>query len=515
MRAAPVTSVTQPAVPHVELRAISKRYGGVQAVGDVHLRVARGRIHGLVGANGAGKSTLGKLICGAARPDTGTLLVDGQAMVLPSPRSALDLGLARISQEIAVVPARSVLDNVFLGLVPRRRGGWVDVAEMQRQYRTLSEQTGFTLPPDIPVRRLNLADQQRVEILRAVARKAELIVMDEPTAALTRAESVQLMSTITGLAASGTTIVLVSHFLEDVLAVTDTVTVMRDGHVVRSRATAGETMSSLVEGMLGAGAGVAYPQRRPVHRDAPIALRVSSLSGRTSPAEVSFDVRAGEILGISGLMGSGRSELLRTVFGADPRRSGVIEVAGRNVRIRSPREAVRHGMAMVPESRKLQGLHLTHSLRRNVSLPHLRDISVFGVVHGRAERDLSSGILSRLGVQPVDDTVPAFSLSGGNQQRVLFAKWLARRPTVLLADEPTRGVDVGGKSSIYEILTALAAEGVAVVFVSSEMEEVIGLAHRVLVMNSGRITAELLADEITEERLLLAGFGGVDTGATR
>ena len=503
----------QSSVLHVELRAVSKRYGGVQAVNSVDLTIARGAVHALVGANGAGKSTLGKLICGAASPDSGTLLVHGRPVDLSSPRSALGLGLARISQEIAVVPARSVLDNVFLGQVPHRPGGFVDSAAMRRRYRALTERTDLSLPSGALVRHLNLADQQRVEILRAAARDAELIVMDEPTAALTRAESVQLMATITDLAASGTTIVLVSHFLEDVLAVSDAVTILRDGEVVRSGPTASETTASLVEGMLGASADAAFPTQRRAGDDATPALKVVGLGRKNVLTDISFEVRPGEILGISGLMGSGRSELLRAIFGADRRTSGTIEVSGRRVRNRSPREAVRSGVAMVPESRKLQGLHLPHSLRHNVTLPHLQSLSGLGVVRRRRERNLASAVLRRLGVQPQDDSVAAYALSGGNQQRLLFAKWLARTPSVLLADEPTRGVDVGGKSSIYRLLDELAADGIAVVFVSSEIEELLGLAHRVLVMKAGRITAEFVGEEITEEGLLHASFAHADVAA--
>ena len=497
-------------VPHIELRGTSKRYGGVHAVERVDLVIAKGSVHGLVGANGAGKSTLGRIISGATVPDAGTMLVDGRAVRFHGPRDALGLGLSRISQEIAVVPARSVLDNVFLGIVPHRAGGTVDLAAMRQKYARLTERTGFSLPPDALAGRLHLAQQQQIEILRAVARDAELIVMDEPTAALTAAESTQLMRVIRSLAAEGTTIVFVSHFLDDVLGVTDHVTVMRDGRVVRSAATEDETTGSLVDAMLGGSVSIDFPARQDPARNATPALAVSHISSAGTVDDVSFTVRPGEILGISGLVGSGRSELLRAVFGADRRSGGTIEIGGTPVRIRTPRDAVRHGMAMVPESRKLQGLHLTHSLRRNVSLPHLHTVSDRGVVRRRQERELTSGVLRRLGVTAASDSTPAWALSGGNQQRVLFAKWLARTPTVLLVDEPTRGVDVGGKTAIYQLLADLAATGIAVVVVSSEIEEIMGLSHRVLVMRSGRVTAELAGAEITEDRLLRAAFGQAD-----
>jgi len=499
--------ITEPSQTAYALESVSKRFGGVQAVRDVSLRLRDGTVHGLVGENGAGKSTVGKLISGAEVPDSGIVRVDGVAVDLRSPRDALQHGITRISQEIAVVPGRSVLENVFVGMVPRTRWGTVDVRRMRRSFAELTERTGFHLPADARVGSLNLAEQQKVEILRAAARGARLIVMDEPTAALTGAETARLMRTIGALAEAGTTVLIVSHFLDDVLSVADEVTIMRDGGVVRSNPAQQETVSSLVEGMLGMPADVAFPARLPAMLEAPVALRVQHLERRGVLSDVSFEVRAGEILGVAGLVGSGRSELLRAVFGADRRTSGTIEVSGRRVASRTPADAIRAGIAMVPESRKLQGLHLEQALRANITLPSLADLSTFGVLNRRRERARSAEMVRRLGVHPAQDTLNASALSGGNQQRVLFAKWLATEPAVLLADEPTRGVDVGGKRAIYDLLVELAAHGMAVVVVSSELEEIVGLADRVLVMHQGRIAAQLRGDEITEERILHAAFG--------
>ena len=493
--------------PHVELRGISKRYGGVRAVEDVDLVIKRGSVHALVGANGAGKSTLGKIISGAVVPDDGTLEVRGQEVRLRSPRDALRQGLARISQEIAVVPTRSVLDNVFLSRMPRRGAGRIDTGAMRRDFASLTARTGFSLPERSLVGNLNLAQQQQVEILRALVGDAELIVMDEPSAALTGAETAQLMAIIRTLADGGTTIVFVSHFLEDVLSVADDVTIMRDGLVVRSGPADEETIDSLVVAMLGDTAEVEFPDRPAFDLTGPPALAVRGLSRPPAFSDVSFDVWPGEILGISGLMGSGRSELLRAIFGADAHTVGTIELLGRTIKVRNTRDAVRHGIAMVPESRKLQGLHLNHSLGQNVSLPHLGRLSDLGVVRSKRERALVSTSLGDVGVHAKSAASPVWALSGGNQQRVLFAKWLAMGPKVLLVDEPTRGVDVGGKRAIYELLVELSAAGAAVVVVSSELEEVVALSHRVLVMRSGRVAAELEGTAITESALLRAGFG--------
>jgi simple sugar transport system ATP-binding protein/ribose transport system ATP-binding protein len=495
---------------HVVLNRISKSFLGTRAVNEVSLRIRRGSVHGLVGENGAGKSTLGKLVCGAIVPDSGEMYVSGRPVRLRSPREALAHGLALISQELSVLPHRSALENVFLGSTPTRAGFLLDNAAMRRRYDELVERTGFDVPARARVGELNLASQQKVEILRALARDAELLVMDEPTASLSREEAVSLLRVAADLARRGTTVVLVSHFLDDVLAATDTVTVLRDGRHVRTAPTREWGVPALVNAMLGRAADVTFPAKAPPPPDAPVILETQRLARGLAVVDASIQVRAGEIVGLAGLVGSGRSELARLVFGADRATSGSVVLGGQRLRLRSPKDAIRAGIVMLPESRKLQGLHLTRSLRDNVALPHLRALSRSGVIARRRETTRTLGALRRFGVDAGKVGQPAAALSGGNQQRVLFAKWLLEPARLLIIDEPTRGVDVGGKRAIYELIASLAASGLAVLLISSELEEVVGLAHRVLVMRSGRLCAELRGADVAQSVVLNAVFGRVD-----
>ena len=475
--------------PHVEVRGISKRFGGVQALKDIYLSVERGSIHGLVGENGAGKSTLGKVICGALRQDGGELVVDGRPVHFASPRDALTDGITMIQQEIALVPKLSVLENVYLGIESNRVGVMQD-RDTRHRFEELITRSDFELPIDAPVSSLSVSDQKKVEILKAVARNARLIVMDEPTAALTDDETAKLIEIVRGLRETGTTIVYVSHFLEEVLSVADTVTVLRNGELIRTSPAQDETPESLVMAMLGRSMSLAFPPKSFPAPDAPVVLSVKDLSLQGGIHDISFDIRAGEIVGLAGLVGSGRTEVARTIFGADRRDTGVIEIHGQPVKIDTPSEAVAAGIALLPESRKDQGLLMKLDVGHNVSLPHLSTVSQGIVVQGRRELRATIDLLEDLDVRPPLPSIRVDSLSGGNQQKVLFAKWLFRHPKLLIADEPTHGVDVGAKRAIYNLITSLAGEGMGVLLISSELEEVLGLAHRVLVMRRGMIVAE-------------------------
>ena len=495
--------------PLVEVRAVGKRFGGVQAVQGVSLALVAGGVHGLVGENGAGKSTLAKIIGGVHRPDAGEMLIEGQPVRFRSPRDALARGITTIAQELALVPARSVLENVFLGAEPRRLGV-IQNRALRRQFDDLNARTGFGLDADARVGGLRTAEQQKVEILRAVAREARVILMDEPTASLTADETARLLTIVRRLAAGGTAIVLVSHFLDEVLSVADTVTVMRDGRLVRTSAAAAETEGSLVEAMIGRPVDLAFPPRQPVPPTAPVVLEADGLRRSRILEEVSLTVRAGEIVGLAGLVGSGRTEVARAIFGADRLDGGDLSVDGQRVRIRSPRDAARAGIAMLPESRKDQGLLMRRSIRENTTIANLAALANHGIVDHRRERRVTHEATREVDVRASSLEAPVATLSGGNQQKVLFAKWLVRRPKVLLADEPTRGVDVGAKRQIHELLVRLAAEGMGVVLISSEIEEVLGLAHRVLVLRGGRIVATFSGEAATKELVMRAAFG---TGA--
>jgi ribose transport system ATP-binding protein len=501
---------------HVVLEDISKSFGGVRALEAVGLRIERGSIHALVGENGAGKSTLGKIISGAIPPDSGRMLLNGQQVHFHSPREAIARGVVLIAQELSVVPALSVAENVFLGDEPRT-AGVVRRRTLLRRYAELAGRAGFDLNGTVNAGRLRTADQQKVEILRALGRNAELIVMDEPTAALSRPDVRKLHEIIRNLAAAGTTVVLVSHFLGEILELADQVTVLRDGRVVRTEAATGQSEDSLLAAMLGTTLASTFPVKRYAAPDAPVALSVKQL---TAPgvSNVSLEVRAGEIVGLAGLIGAGRSELGRAVYRAHRLSGGTVTVAdSRPVarrRFDGPRAALRAGVAMIPESRKEQGLFLGRPVRENVSVASLDDFSRARVVARRAERRAVERILGRLEVRAAGQAAAASTLSGGNQQKLLFARMLLRSPRVLIADEPTRGVDVGAKRAIYDILATLAADGMAVLLISSEIEELIGLAHRVLVMRAGSVVAEYGGDEITEEAILGAAFGTAERGVS-
>jgi ABC-type sugar transport system ATPase subunit len=489
---------------HAELRDVSKSFGGTRALEAVSLRVERGSIHALIGENGAGKSTLGKIIAGDLTPDSGQLLLHGAQVHLHSPRAAIASGIARIAQELSIVPALSVAQNVFLGHEPRR-AGWLKRGELRRRYAELARRAGFELDGEANAGSLRTADQQKVEIMRALGRDAELIVMDEPTAALSRPDVVILHEIIQRLARAGTTIVLVSHFLGEVLELADEVTVLRDGRVVRSTGAAGQSEDSLLNAMLGRTASTAFPARQPPAADAAVLLSVRDLVA-PGISGISLDVRSGEILGLAGLVGAGRTELARAIFGASRSRAGTVSLAGSPLH-RGPRHALRAGVAMIPESRKEQGLLLGRSVAENVSLSSLDKLSTGTLVRTRAIQRSVDQILDRLGIRTAGQAALAGSLSGGNQQRLLFARTLLGSPRVLIADEPTRGVDVGAKRSIYELLASLAAGGMGVLLISSDLEEVLGLAHRVLVMRAGQVTADLSGEAATEAAVLSAAFG--------
>ncbi len=424
-------------------------------------------------------------------------------MSFRSPREALSSGIAAIAQELLVVFRLSVAENVFLGAEPRR-AGWVMRGALRQRFEALAGEAGFSLPPDRPAGSLRTAEQQQIEILRALARNARLIVMDEPSGALSEPDTVRLHEIIRSLTQAGKSVLLVSHFLREVLELADTVTVLRDGKLVHTKPAAQETEATLIQAMLGRPLDAAFPAKTAHRPDAPAAL---SVRGPSAPGVngVSLQVREGEIVGLAGLVGSGRSELARAIFGTDRRQDGEVELAGGRLRA-TPIVSLRRGLAMIPESRKDEGLLLSRSVLENVTLSRLSDFSRLGVVNRRSERAAASQVLDRVAVKGGDYAAPVAALSGGNQQKVLFARMLLCGPRVLIADEPTRGVDVGAKRAIYDLLVGLAKEGMGVLLISSEVEEILGLAHRVLLMARAQIVAELQGEEMTESAILAAAF---------
>jgi simple sugar transport system ATP-binding protein/ribose transport system ATP-binding protein len=501
-----LTSSGRPAeagvVSHLAIRGVGKSFGGTRALDDVSIEITAGSVHAFVGENGAGKSTLGKIVAGVLPADQGQLLLKGEPVTFRSPREALERGIALVAQEVALVPQRTVAENVFLGIEPQR-AGFVDGGLLLRRFERLVADAGFDLTADAIVGRLPVAKQQQVEILRALARDAELIVFDEPTASLSVKEVRRFHEVVRSLTASGRTVILVSHFLTEVIELSDTITILRDGKVVRTSPAPEENEDRLIAAMLGRSVGRTYPPKQPPAADSPLALVVRDLTA-VGVAGASLDVRCGEIVALAGLVGAGRSELARAIFGAVPATGE--STAGTRRLPGTPAGSLRRGVAMIPESRKDDGLMLRRPVRENVSLASLPALGRFGFVRRRSERARVGDALKRVSAAPQLETQPV-ALSGGNQQKLMFARAIMGGPAVLIADEPTRGIDVGAKRDLYELLVSLAASGVAVLLISNEIEEILGLAHRVFVMRASRVVAELSGDQLSEAAILAAAFG--------
>ncbi len=494
---------------------VSKRFGATRALEDVSVAFEAGRVHGLVGENGAGKSTLCGIVLGVHAPDSGSLALGGSLIRLDSPADGAARGLVGVAQELSLLPTMSVVDNVVLGS-EERWGPLVNHRANRRRVEALIAQHGLEVPLDSRAGSLPVADQQKVEILRALGRESRLVVLDEPTARLASHEAADLCSTVRELAKQGVAVVYVSHFLNEVLSVADTVTVMRDGRIVRTGPAETETHESLVEGMIGRHIGEIFPPKPLAPAgDAGVVLRVKDLrSAGGEFSDVSFHIRAGEILGLAGLVGAGRSEVAHAVYGAGRVASGSVEVCDHRLS-GSVEDALAHGVGLIPESRRDQGLMARRPVRDNTTLPHLRRFGGWLGIRTGQEQMAAGQACDDVGVRAGSMLVPVEALSGGNQQKVLFARAVLGEPRLLIADEPTRGVDVGSKRAIYEALNGMARSGCAVLLVSSDLEEVIGTCHRALVMRSGRIVAEFMGADMVDANLLAAAFGAGEKTAVR
>ncbi len=496
-----MSSMTGAASPILEMRGIDKTFPGVHALRSVDLTVHDGEILGLVGENGAGKSTLVKILAGAYARDAGEIRIAGEPVEASSPNEMIRRGIAVIYQEPALAPHLSVAENIFMGRLPTRGYGIVDRRRLAEDTAVVAERLGLDIDPATQVGRLSVARRQMVEIARALSRDARLIVLDEPSAVLADAELDGLVRVMHRLAEKGVAFVYISHRLNEVFRITDRVTVMKDGRVVATERTADLAPDDLVRLMVGRDLGRIYGGR---HDAAPgdVALRVSGLTRAGVFEDIDLTVRAGEIVGIAGLAGAGRTEVLRAIHGADPIDAGTIEVFGRQVSIRSPRESIALGIGLLTEDRKADGLLLQQAVGTNMTISRMDEIAPSGVIRTARERGIVDGYIGRLTIRTPSGRTRVRNLSGGNQQKVIFAKWLNARCRILLIDEPTRGVDVGAKREIYLLLRDLAARGTAIVMVSSELPEVLGVSDRVVVMREGRVVATLDAAEASEERVM-------------
>jgi ABC-type sugar transport system ATPase subunit len=487
----------------VQFRSITKTFGGVTALSDVSLGLARGECHGLMGENGAGKSTLGKVLAGIHRPDTGDVVIDGVAHVFGSPAEALAAGVAMVHQELAFCPDLSVAENLSLGRYPRRAGGlFLDHAAMRLRAEELLGAIGVHLDVSRPMRELSTAQEQMVQIAAAVGTNPRILVFDEPTSSLSATDAESLFELIEKLRARGLTLIYVSHRMPELFRLCDRISVLRDGRYVGTLAKAEMTHDAVVRMMIGRSVAEYFPQ----HLASAPGKTVLDVRGLSSPgkfSDITFSVRAGEILGFAGLVGSGRSEIAQALFGLDPRAAGAVSLDDSPLRLGSVKASLAAGVGLVPEDRKRQGCVLGMPCRSNISMAILDRIRRLGVLlDRRRETAVSTDYFARLKVKAASLDAPVNSLSGGNQQKVVIAKWLARGGRLLIVDEPTRGVDVGAKAAIHELIDELARQGLAVILISSELPEVINLSSRILVMREGRIAGELARKDATQDAVL-------------
>ena len=488
----------------VEFQGITKRFPGVVALDRVDLAIRRGEVHVLVGQNGAGKSSLVKLLCGVEAPDEGRILLEGAPYAPRTPLAALRAGIRVVYQELNLLPYLSVAENIFFQRLPRR-AGVVDRARLHRDAEALLQEVGLAVSPRARVESLGVAQMQLVEIAKALSTRSRLLVLDEPTATLTPREIQRLFEIIAKLEARGVTVVYISHRLQEVFEVGDRITVLRNGRKVETLEARDATIPQIVKLMVGKELGEEYPFRGDV-RPGEEALRVEGLRPVSRPHPVSFAVRHGELVGVAGLVGSGRTEAMRALFGADPKASGRVLRDGREVAIRRPRDAVRHGICLLTEDRKAQGLLLDMPCYVNVTLTDLARVARGGLLQPSAERAAAGRLVEELTIQTPSVDQLARNLSGGNQQKLVLAKWLFREAEVLVFDEPTRGIDVGARYEIYALLGRLAAAGKAILLVSSDLPELMGICHRILVFSDGRITGDVPRAEFAQERILSLAY---------
>lgn len=498
--------------PVLVLEHASKSFGALRALQDVSLSLYAGEVQGLVGENGAGKSTLVKILAGAYRFDGGHLFLDGEEKVFETTAQSRAAGIAIIFQEPLLFPDLSVAENIFMCRQPLRSGRRVDVRRMRREALALFESLGVTLSPDRLAEGLSIADQQLVEIVKAVAADARVMVMDEPTAALTATEVERLFKIVNMLRDKGTAVLFISHRMDEVFALCQRITVLRDGRLIVTKPMAEMDEASVIQAMVGRDLGTLFPERTASTGD--VVLKVEHLTSLGAFTDISFEVRSGEIVALAGLAGAGRSEVVRSIFGIDRRDAGRVEVNGRELPSGVPSAAMEAGIGFVPEDRRQQGVLMNLSIERNIALPSLSQVAAHHLVPRGSEKRFAADWVSRLRLKYGRMNHPVATLSGGNQQKVVLAKWLARHPSLLIVDEPTHGIDIGTKAEVHRLLAELAAQGVAILMISSEMPEVLGMADRIVVLFEGRISGVFSREEVDQEVLMRAASGLANRAAS-
>jgi len=494
---------TSPGNVLLEMQGIGKTFPGVRALEGVQLTVKEGQVHALLGENGAGKSTLIKILSGAYRKDEGQILFEGQPVEIRDPHDAQALGISTIYQEFNLAHDLTVAENVFLGHLPTK-GGRVDWSTVKARTREILDTLGVELSVDAPISSLPIAEQQLVEIAKALNRKTRILIMDEPSALLGEKDLDNLFRVVRSLQAQGIGIIYISHRLREIFELADEVTVLKDGRYVATRKVSEVTMDDLVKLMIGRDLKDVYPKRTVEQGD--VLLEVSNLSQSKLLRDISFQLHAGEIVGFAGIVGSGRTELARAIFGADPS-SGEMRIAGKLYKPHSPAAAIRNGVALVTEDRKAQGLFLQLSVRINTTISGLRRLTRLGVINFGKELTLVKRMIQELRIKTPTPSFLVLNMSGGNQQKVVLARWLSVGTRIFMMDEPTRGIDVGSKSEIYQIMDELTKQGVGIIMISSELPEVLGMSDRIMVMRQGRIVKELSRAEASEETIMQYAVG--------
>ncbi len=492
----------------LEMKGIGKSFSGVTVLKDINLDVRRGEVHVLLGENGAGKSTIIKILTGAYTKDQGEIRWDGRPIEIAKPSDAISIGIATIYQELNLIPHLSVAENIFLGHEKKKRGRYslLDRKYMQDRSRELMAKLGQNIDPTCLVNSLGVGQQQLVEIAKALSLNAELIIMDEPTSSLSAQEAEQLLSTIESLREQGLTFIYVSHRLEEIKRIGDRITVLRDGTKIETVDVLTTSIDRMIELMVGRSLNNKYPKKEFTRGQE--ALRVENLKMKGSSQHLSFTAYQGEILGFSGLVGAGRTELMKTIFGAEPKEDGKVYVFGEEVTIRQPRNAIEAGFAFITEDRKMEGLFLDQSLVFNTSIANLREVKSNGLLSHMKMKEIAEKYVGELQIRPNNINLPGRNFSGGNQQKVVIAKWLFTNARIFIFDEPTRGIDVGAKVEVYNLMNELVESGACVIIVSSDLPEILGMCDRILVMSEGRITADLQRSDATQEVIMKAATGG-------
>lgn len=485
---------------------IAKAFGTNQVLRDVNITLKEGEVHALMGENGAGKSTLMNILTGIHKADAGTITIDGVQKTFPNPRQAELEGVAFIHQELNIWPNLSLLENLYLMRPKKNRFGLIDNTAMLKEATEFCNELGIELPLTEEAGNCSVGQQQMTEILRILMLDAKVVIMDEPSAALTERETATLFNMMNKMKARGVAIVYISHRMEEVFSECDTITVMRDGHTIITKPTAEFTMDEVVSAMVGRSIDEFYPERTTIPGD--VVLSVDKLQPKGFKHSISFDLKKGEILGVAGLMGAGRTEIMRAIFGVDNNNGGTITVNGQQLKCKKPEDAIKAGIAFITENRKSEGLILDFSIGSNITLPNLGEICPSHVLKKSKLESFADTLSKKLGVKTQSIHEPASSLSGGNQQKVVIAKWVGKKPSIIIMDEPTRGIDIGAKRDIYDLMNELTDEGVSIIMVSSELPEVLGMSDRVMVIQEGRVAGILDRADATPESIMTLATGG-------